>query len=1182
MFPAEGWGFRGRRDGRQVLGGLAVQLTHVRRLGATMVFLAVSTTVHSAESMLVNGGFEDVQPIASLGAEGGAYGGWQVLGGAGLPRSWQLNGYFTGDFGLVEGDAFEGARFVRITATMDGRSGDMVTPVARDAWTPGNAYVLSLHYRRGPLLVKAYEYRTPGKSPAVVTLARSLPSHDETTWQRFESLVVAPSCDMLLVLAAAEGTTVEMDDVQLQRKPGFVVGQGWANVRDFGASGSDYETAAKVTAGSRCIEVENVGDFKPGQGVTVTKCYPHYTGKQIRGPDSMYRFAAVNFDDVAEVRGFDGSGGDWLVFLLDITAADPLRYRWTDDLARTWKGQDVPAGPEWQALSGGLEVRFKGEGLEPGHVVTFSARTQLRTVIERIEGTSVWLRDTPTRSVDDAVVRHLDTDALRFAMKSAIGGGLNLYVPNGTYRIDGSLAVRNADLTIQGQNAARTVIDISSGVGSVFQLYGGRNITIRNFTMIGHTSLADKPGTMHNAKGQPFWCCALKPCNAVTFTQPENVLIENVHARRMASEAFYCQGASRVAGEEPPAAYTKWLTFYRCSVTDCAANAFNNNDTSEGTAVLHCRIDGAGWHAYEGPGRFIRLIGNYIRNAGPFTVGDMSHRPAHLNELGCGQAMIRDNVFESGGRCGGIVVNHGAGQVTIANNVFVNYNGTAITVSGQTTRNSYPAKNMVVSGNIIDLTYHGEKPGRRSGIRVDASNVVVADNQIYVRGKRLAHTTGIDLIEGVTDVTVHDNLIRNCAVGLAATRRGSSVTEVFEDGSFTEASLPLEWQVSHRYRGWHIAWRSDRTIGAIDHFDPETCRFHLLGSERPVQAGDAFELFPPQARWTIHDNTVSGCAQGMSLNVYGSATTTLRNNLIDRGDAADASCGMRLAGRVNVTGNHIIGFGSDSASGLELLPDRLGRTLPNIVRTNVVESCVRPVVEMGAGLWDACIKSENLFIGSDGVALPDAQVLTSQTLPDGALSRTCVAGKLKGAVAVDGDLGEWEDVPAAVVAMAPDGTSLAPPHDSFHVACDDEAVLFGFRVDFGRPRPPDSGDGVKWGASDGIELAFRHADPAQPTPIFMLWLRPDGTFSSGRYGGATPEHVAALERLARCAARSAPAGWTCEVRIPFDAMGLSREQVSTLKLNVTIHHVAEGTWLTWAPTGSACWHVDAAGTVKLR
>ena len=62
----------------------------------------------------------------------------------------------------------------------------------------------------------------------------------------------------------------------------------------------------------------------------------------------------------------------------------------------------------------------------------------------------------------------------------------------------------------------------------------------------------------------------------------------------------------------------------------------------------------------------------------------MSHRSDDLHRLGCGQAMVADNVFEGIGKCGGITVNHGSSQVVIANNLFINYNGTAINASSYT------------------------------------------------------------------------------------------------------------------------------------------------------------------------------------------------------------------------------------------------------------------------------------------------------------------------------------------------------------------------------------------------------------------------------------------------------------------------------------------------------------------
>jgi len=377
---------------------------------------------------------------------------------------------------------------------------------------------------------------------------------------------------------------------------------------------------------------------------------------------------------VAELRGFDGSAGDWLGFILDTAGDRPLSFRWSDDLARTWTAKQVPITYDWQKLSGGLEVKCLKRDLVLGHAITFSARTQLVTRIEKVEGNTLWLRDAPSKTVAEAVVRHCDADALQGAIDRAIRSRRHGFFPTGYYRLEHGLTVRNAAIRLDSASGVNTILDISDGSGPVFGRYSGREVTLRNFRMLGHTGLADKPGTLQNATGNPFWCCALKGCNAVTITNTERVLCENVHVARMASEAFYCQGSRRTAPDKGPEVYTKSLTFLRCSVTDCAANAFNNNDTSENTSVLYCRIDGAGWHAYEGPGRFIKLIGNYVRNAGPFTVGDMSHRLKDLTELGCGQAIIADNVFEGcDGLNGGISVNHGSTQVTIANNLFINY-----------------------------------------------------------------------------------------------------------------------------------------------------------------------------------------------------------------------------------------------------------------------------------------------------------------------------------------------------------------------------------------------------------------------------------------------------------------------------------------------------------------------------
>jgi hypothetical protein len=558
----------------------------------------------------------------------------------------------------------------------------------------------------------------------------------------------------------------------------------------------------------------------------------------------------------------------------------------------------------------------------------------------------------------------------------------NLFISSGYYRIDGSLTVENSNITIEGENAENTIFDISEGEGAVFYLHMGREVTISNLTMIGHTGENEIPGVMTNVIGESsvplydirFWCCKLKSCQAIFIQDTERVLVENVHARRMASEAFYSEGSSRQS-DKVPEMYTKSLIFRRCSVIDCAANAFNNNDNAENTTVEYCRIDGVGgagwqaiegiggttWHAYEGPARYIRLIGNYIRNAGPFTIGDQSSRDEDFNELGCGQAIIRDNVFESGGGlCGGIVVNYGPRQVCIANNLFINYNGNAITVSGKTDHVGYPAKNMTITGNIIDLSYPGEKQVPRTGIKIDASHVIAADNQIYVRGTRNNETTGISISEGIEDVIVHDNLINNCGTGLKAYRRLSSVVSVLDTHTFTDTQLPMEWRVSSRYHGWKIVWLSENTSSTIADFNPERMQFILDKPKTDLKKDDLFHLFPPQAQWTIHDNTISDCSVPVEMDVYGSATTTLRNNVITRGQTVDVKSACRIAGQVNLIGNHFEGFDSNGCIALELLPDKLGRTLPNLISNNVFQNCAVPVIERSRGLWNACYREGNL------------------------------------------------------------------------------------------------------------------------------------------------------------------------------------------------------------------------------
>ena len=176
----------------------------------------------------------------------------------------------------------------------------------------------------------------------------------------------------------------------------------WLNARDGGASGSQFQTVATATAGAEQITVKEVGDFKPGQGVMVSRCSIHTSHTSLWGPHQEYA-RSTPLKDLVEMRGYDGSQGSWMVYILDIAPSGQPAFRWTDDLARTWKGAGTKITYDWQPLANGIEVRFKEFAWGDGYSVVISYRDQLVTTIEKIEGNVLTLKDAANRSAADAV-----------------------------------------------------------------------------------------------------------------------------------------------------------------------------------------------------------------------------------------------------------------------------------------------------------------------------------------------------------------------------------------------------------------------------------------------------------------------------------------------------------------------------------------------------------------------------------------------------------------------------------------------------------------------------------------------------------------------------------------------------------------------------------------------------------
>ncbi|MBM4082254.1 MAG: hypothetical protein FJ278_21295, partial [Planctomycetes bacterium] len=467
----------------------------------------------------------------------------------------------------------------------------------------------------------------------------------------------------------------------------------------------------------------------------------------------------------------------------------------------------------------------------------------------------------------DAVVRHSDTAALQAAIDRGLKEKRNVYVPNGYYRLTRGLNVQDPQgLTIQGDSGELTVLDISEGVGCCIMMRNGTEATVRNFRMVGNSGFAerDQCGSIRMQGCGYLWGQDLRTCFGTGVRGTERVLVENVHARRMSLEAFWSGGPSR-SGLKEPKQYTKAITYLRCSAVDCGRNGFNNNDLAENTSILYCRIVDVGGCAWEGASRFVKFVGNYVRNSGTVAIGNISTRSEDVEILPSGQHIVRDNVFESNVPYGGCAIRtaSGASPVVIANNLFVNFNSSAIELSGIVSPGSgLPASDSTVTGNIFDMTCVDGQPKPRTAILSSQSGVLIADNQVYVRGAADPQVTAIHLREPSLNVTVHDNLIRNCGSGLISSRGTGRVAEVVDSQTFVAGAgtVPLEKRRSHRYQGWNLVWTTGKpTASVIESYEVETYRFKLR-EPREMKVGDAFEVYPPfGANWNIHDNTVTGC-----------------------------------------------------------------------------------------------------------------------------------------------------------------------------------------------------------------------------------------------------------------------------------------------------------------------------------
>jgi hypothetical protein len=727
------------------------------------------------------------------------------------------------------------------------------------------------------------------------------------------------------------------------------------------------------------ITGEDIGDFKVGQGVMVSKCNIRYERIQMWGKGIPYVTHQRKVENSVEVRGYDGSAGSWMIYVLDIapTESKPA-FRWSDDLGHTWH-PEVPITNGWQSLSGGVEIKLNQRDWEAGYVIAFGARDQLISRIASIEGNVLTLEDEANRSVDDAVVRHNDTLALQTAIDRAIEEKLNVFVPVGHYMLARTINVSKANaITIEGASSENSILDISEGEGPIFTLRDGIEVNIRNFRMLGFMGFdeRDKAGSLSTKGSTHIWGFWLKHSKGVLILNTERVLVENCHASRMSGECFSSMGRGR-ATAKPGQSYTHSITYLRCSVTDCARNAFDDVvGFAESTSVLNCRIVDVGGCCWEGCVRFGKFIGNYVRNAGTVAAGNLGASkllsdPSYP-DLGSGQHIIADNVFESIVPYGSAAIrsNRGATQVIIRNNLFINFNSNAIEVVNNPSTNESTSSNAIITGNIFDMTCIGQKSIPRAAIAAGCNEVIVSDNQIYVRGNTDPLVTGIRLTEPALFVIVNNNLIRNCGVGIISERGGLIVGGVIDDKTFVRCvrpKTPPERVNPDMYNGWKIVWRnteggkSGSRMSVIESFNPVNFEFKIK-DPCVMKAGERYEVIAPSLNWAIQNNTVTDCLRPVVLDSYGSSTSMIKDNLVSRVSTDNVPIGAEVHGLFQFYNNRFTGFDEEGATALAIYPDAIGRTCKSQYRGNIFEYCSGVLTESQPGLWKDSIHMDNMTL----------------------------------------------------------------------------------------------------------------------------------------------------------------------------------------------------------------------------
>jgi len=351
--------------------------------------------------------------------------------------------------------------------------------------------------------------------------------------------------------------------------------------------------------------------------------------------------------------------------------------------------------------------------------------------------TSKMITDIEAKSVDIGLIRFVSEFGAKgdgttddtAAIQSAIDAGNEIFIPPGTYLVDGGLAPKT-DLTIRGSGPGATVIKLknSAGQAAIFKGTGAlESITIRDLTLNGNES---------NNSGNG---------DGISIDQVDGLLIDNV-------EIVDCRLNGIALGDSASGGEIANALIRGCRIGDCHGDLiriYNKDNTNRGNKILGCSLFEPGFSEATGV-----LYG--INVYGPILIADVSIRTVHDQTVGI---ILQDDDVTNG---------LGANGAQVSNCLI---KGTADA--------SDISKGVVVDALRVHLT-NIEVEGCDYGFQVTGDECVLksctgitADSGFYVSGDRTkimgcytsGATTGIRIDSGAADTT-----IANCHIAAGTTK----------------------------------------------------------------------------------------------------------------------------------------------------------------------------------------------------------------------------------------------------------------------------------------------------------------------------------------------------------------------------------------------------------------------------